>query len=76
METVASVSSGIKPQPRFTAFDRPCEAHFFTRFCDAVESSDWDERLIRSNWIDRICIGVIFVSILLLVPILISIFLK
>jgi hypothetical protein len=47
------------------------------RFIRAVEISDWDEDILRQEkWLNGICLGVIFFSVLYLAPLLIFNLLK
>jgi len=75
METAATASSEIMNHPRSIAADRPAALPLFVRMCDAVESTDWDEKLIRTKWIDRVCVAIIALSLFFLVPLLASILL-
>lgn len=70
MEPAATVSSGIVNHPRSMTVGRPAAAPLFTRLCHAIESTDWDETLLHTPWIDRACSAVIVLSLLFLVPIL------
>ena len=46
------------------------------RFERFIESTDWDERYLRSKWIDKVCISGFFISVLYFVPVLVSLFLR
>jgi hypothetical protein len=46
------------------------------RFERFIESSDWDERYLHSKWIDKVCIGALFISMLYFLPVLVSLFLR
>ena len=46
------------------------------RFQHFIESTDWDEKYLCHKWIDKICLGIIALSILYFVPALASLFLK
>jgi hypothetical protein len=44
------------------------------RFERFIESADWDETYLRSQWIDQVCISGFFISVLYFVPVLVSLF--
>ena len=44
------------------------------RFERFIESTDWDEKYLRSQWIDKVCIGGFFISVLYFVSVLVSLF--
>ncbi len=46
------------------------------RFERFIESTNWDEKCLRSQWIDKVCIGALFISMLYFLPVLVSLFLR
>jgi len=46
------------------------------RFERFIESKNWDKKCVGSQWIDKVCIGALFISMLYFLPVLVSHFLR
>jgi hypothetical protein len=66
--TVAS-SRAIR-QPRAVYYKIDAKRSLLKRFQHFIESTDWEGRYLCHSRIDRVCLGVIFVSLLYFVPVL------
>ena len=69
-QMMVTVSSRAIRQPRPVACKIAYKRSLTRRVQHLIESADWEERYFRNPWIDRICLGVIVVSLLYFVPIL------
>ncbi|MBA4423734.1 MAG: hypothetical protein C0390_11670 [Syntrophus sp. (in: bacteria)] len=74
--SVKGVSSRAIRQPRRVQCKIASRRNLLRRFERFIESTDWDERYLRSKWIDKVCIGVFFISMLYFVPVFAPIFLR
>lgn len=70
------VSSKAIRQPRRVQCKIASRRNLLRRFERFIESTDWDQRYLCSNGIDKVCIGVLVFSILYFVPVLAPIFLR
>jgi hypothetical protein len=70
MRTMVTVSSRVIRQPRSVACKIAYKRSLPRRIQQLIERADWEERYLCSPWIDKICLGVIVVSLLYFVPIL------
>jgi hypothetical protein len=73
---VKVVSSRAIRRPREVQCKIAFKRNLLRRFERFIESTDWDERYLCSKWIDRACIGVLFISMLYFLPVLAPIFLR
>jgi hypothetical protein len=73
MRTTAMTSSSRIQHPVSIDISRiSARPGLLRRFIQAVESSDWDDDLLRQEkWLNGICLGIIAFSVLYLVPLLI-----
>ncbi len=46
------------------------------RFERFIESTNWDKKCVGSQWIDKVCIGALFISMLYFLPVLVSLLLR
>lgn len=76
MQTAAAVTSRMIRQPRMAACRKFVKPSLLRRFQHFVESTDWDERYLCHPGVDKVCLGVIAVSVFYFVPVLLPIFLK
>jgi hypothetical protein len=70
MRTMATVSSRVIRQPRSVACRIAYKRSLARRVRHLIERADWDQRYLCSPWIDKICLGVIAVSLLYFAPVL------
>jgi hypothetical protein len=73
MKTFATVpiragSSRMGGQTRTVHCKIASKRSLLKRFQYFIESTDWKDRCLRHSRIDKICLGVIFISILYFIP--------
>ena len=73
---VRVVSSRAIRRPRGVQCKIASKRNLLRRFERFIESTDWDERYLCSKWIDKACIGVLFISVLYFLPVLAPLFLR
>jgi hypothetical protein len=78
MKTMATVqvratSSTTIRLPRIVHYKIANKQTLLGRFKHFIESTDWDERYLCNQWIDKICLGGIVTSVIYFLPILMSI---
>ena len=78
MKTMATVpvrviSSSAIRQPRRVHCKITYKQSPLRQFQHFIESTDWDERYLCNQWIDKICLGGIVASMIYFLPILMSI---
>lgn len=71
MRTMVTVSSRVIRQPRSVACKIAYKRSLPRRVLHLIERVDWEERYLCSPWIDKICLGVITVSLLYFAPVLV-----
>ena len=69
MKTLATdpvrVATSIKiSQPRLVQYYMTAKKSLLRRFQDFIETTNWDEKYISHQVIDKICLGVIILSII------------
>jgi hypothetical protein len=69
-------SSRAIRRPRVVHCKITSKRNLIRRFERFIESTDWEEKYLCSQWIDKVCIGVFFISMLYFVPVLAPIFLR
>jgi hypothetical protein len=70
MQTMVTVSSRAIRQPRSVGCKIAYKRSLLRRVQHLIESADWDERYLGNPWIDKICMGVIIISLLYFIPVL------
>jgi hypothetical protein len=70
MRTMVTVSSRMIRQPRPVACKIAYKWSLLRRIQHLIASADWDERYLCNPLIDKICLGVIVVSLLYFIPVL------
>jgi hypothetical protein len=70
MQTMVTVSSRVIRQPRSVTCKIAYKRSLSRRIQHLIESADWDERYLCNPWIDKVCLGVIVISLLYFVPVL------
>lgn len=75
MQTMAAVSSRAIRQPRSVTCKIAYKRSLTRRVQHLIAGTDWDQRFLCSPWIDKICLGVIVISLLYFAPVLASILL-
>ena len=73
---VKVVSSRAIRRPGGVQYKIASRRSMLRRFERFIESTDWDEKYLRSKWIDKVCIGVFFISVLYFVPVLVPLYLR
>ena len=76
MRTMVSVSSRVIRQPRPVTCKIAYKRSLPRRVQQFIEWADWDERYLCNPWIDKICLGIIVISLLYFVPVLAPIVLE
>jgi hypothetical protein len=71
----AATSIAIR-QPRVVQYRLASKRSLLRRFQHFVESTDWEERYLCHNLIDKIILGIILISLLYFVPTLGSIIIR
>ena len=69
-------SSRAIRQPRAVQYRLASKRSMLRRFQHFIESADWEERYLCNQWIDKICLGGIVVSMIYFTPVLAHILLK
>jgi hypothetical protein len=67
---VTVASSRTIRQPRAVYYKIGAKRSLLKRFQHFIESTDWERRYLFHCWIDRVCLGIIVVSLLYFVPVL------
>jgi hypothetical protein len=78
MKTFVTVPITVVPprtirKPRMVYYKIDAKRSLLQRFQHFIESTDWEERYLCHNRIDKVCLGIIVISLLYFVPILGSI---
>jgi hypothetical protein len=73
---VRAGSSRVAGQTRTVQCKIASKRSLLKRFQHFIESADWEGRYRRHPRIDKICLGVIVISILYFIPFLMPVFLK
>ena len=76
MRTMVTVSSRAIRQSRSVACKIAYKRGLPRRVQHLIEWADWEERYLCSPWIDKLCLGVIVISLLYFVPVLAPIILE
>ena len=76
METFVTTPMAIAPSRTIRQSGMVSKQSLLRRFQHFIESTEWEERYLCHNMIDKICLGIIVISLLYFVPVLMSIFLK
>jgi hypothetical protein len=63
-------------QPRAVQYRMASKRSLLTRFQHFIETTDWEERYLYDKVIDKICLGVVIMSLIYFAPILVSICVK
>lgn len=67
---VAVASPGAIRQPRAVYCKIDARRSLLRRFQQFIESTDWEKRYLCHKRIDKVCLGIIVISLLYFVPVL------
>ena len=77
MQTEAKAIPVMATHPKVKTCVKIIRPRVLKRFQHFITLTDWDEDLLRrEKWIDRICLGLLVLSVLYFVPVLLSTLLK
>jgi len=77
MSTLTATISRYNRSPKTTDHRILSKKSFLDRCCYLIESTDWDEKIIRQEkWINSICLSFAILSALYFAPVLILSLLK
>jgi hypothetical protein len=73
---VTITSSRAIRQPKAVQYRLASKRNLLWRFQHFIESTNWDEKYLCHKLIDKICMGIIVISLLYFIPYLAPIFLR
>jgi len=77
MSTLTATVARYNRSPKVTGHRILSKKSFLDRCCYFIESTDWDEKIIRQEkWINSICLSFVILSALYFAPVLMLSLLK